>query len=145
MELAPVGEVEDVKSIDREPVTVPIVTYDKHLKKVVTKIKFVNDVAPGVARDMVRATDSRGIISAQAALDYVDACVHDDDREKWNALIRGADITDATVNELYTALGTHYVNRPFTKQSGSPDGPSPTKRTTPRAAKSPGSKKKISA
>jgi hypothetical protein len=145
MELEAVGEVEDVESIDKEPVIIPIVGYDNKKKKVVTKIAFVNDVAPGVARDMIRATDSRGIIQSLDALAYLDACVHEDSREEWDALIHGTDITSETINAVYTKLGTHYANRPFTKQSGSPAGQSSTKLTTPRAAKSQASKKKVSA
>ena len=145
MELAAVGEVEDVSSIDKEPVVIPIVGYDNKKKKTVTKIKFVNDVSPGVARDMARAVNSAGIISANDALDYVEACVHEDSRAAWDELIHGTDITTKTLLAVYTALGEHYANRPLTKPSGSRGGRSSTNPTTPAGAKSRASKNKVSA
>ena len=137
--LEPVGKVTDSKLRKAEPVSVPIVGYSKKGEEVETMIRFAGKLPAGVALDMIKVTDVNGNVDFNEALKYVDGCVIDDDREKWDKLIHDTDviIDQPILIAVYARLGEFYTGRFTKRRSGSRTGPSSTKQTSRPAARSP--------
>jgi hypothetical protein len=137
--LEPIGRVPDPSLLNDEPLIVPIVGYvEKTKEEVITEIRFVANVPIGAALDMIRATDANGNINPVAALDYIDKCVHPDDRASWETLLHDPKIIvqQSTLLAVYAAIGEFYAGRPLLQRSGSRDGRSSTKKTSQVAASS---------
>jgi hypothetical protein len=137
--LEPIGRVLDPTLINDDPLIVPIVGYvEKTKKEVVTEIRFVANVPIGAALDMIRATDANGNIDPVVALDYIDKCVHPDDRDSWDKLLHDPKIIvmQSTLLAVYAAIGEFYAGRPSKQRSGSRGGQSSTGKTSRAVAKS---------
>ena len=136
--LEPVGKVTDVKLRKAEPASVPIVGYSKKGLEVETIIRFAGKLPAGVALDMIKVTDINGNVDYNEALKYVDGCVLDDDREKWDKLVHDTDviIDQSTVLDVYVKLGEFYTGRFTKRRSGSRTGEPSTKPTSRPAARS---------
>ena len=136
--LEPIGRLSP-DQITTEPLEVPIIGYaEKTKKEVETVIRFVANVPIGAALDMIRATDQDGNINPVAALDYIDKCVHFDDRKKWDDLLHDPKIIvkQETLLAVYQAIGEFYAGRPSPQRSGSRGGRSSTDKTSRAAASS---------
>ena len=145
MELEAIGRVENPDDLDFTPLVIPIVGYSDDKKEVITKIRFVRVIPMGVSLDTFRATDADGNIGGTAALDYVDGCVHREDKHRWQELLHGTNVNveQSTIIEVYKALGAFYADRPTKQRSGSRSGPK-ARPTSQAAAKSRTSTKKNS-
>ena len=137
--LEPVGVIAEVKNRKAaEPVSVPIVGYSKKGAEVTTVIRFAGKLPAGVALDMIKVTDTLGNVDFNEAIKYVDGCVIDEDREKWNILVHDTEvIIDQTVLlAVYEKLGAFYTGRPTKQRSDSPTGARSTNTTSRPAARS---------
>ena len=128
----------DTKKRKVEPATVPIVGYNKKNAKVTTAIRFAGKLPAGVALDMIKVTDANGNVDYNEALKYVDGCVLDEDRAKWDKLVHDTDviIDQDTVLAVYARLGEFYTGRFTKRRSGSPTGERSTTSTSRSAANS---------
>lgn len=135
-ELKPIGRLSNLDDLDTEPLTVPIIGYTEDKQEVETKIRFVGTLPAGASLDMIRATDANGRISNAAALDYVDNCVHAEDKEAWDELLHGTAVIVriTTVLEVYQALAEFYTKRPTKRRPASVTGRPSTGATTRVAA-----------
>lgn len=130
--------VEIESTVDVEPVTIPFIgNTDKG--KVTTEIRFAGRLPAGVALDMIKVTDINGNVDFNAAIKYVDSCVIDEDRAKWEELVHSTEIIVEQSHLLaaYATLGEFYTKRPTKRRSDSRTGPSSTKATSRPAARSP--------
>lgn len=137
MRLEAIGRIADPKEIDTEVLELPIIGYtEKDKKEVETVINFVANASVGAVVDMNRAIDAKGNILPLAAIEFVDKCVHEGSRAKWDELLHDPKImvSQATMIEVYQKLCEVYANRPSLQRPGSRDGASPTKKTSRAAA-----------
>ncbi len=136
MRLQPVGEIKDLASLDFEPLIVPIIGYNAKKEAVVTDIRFVGQVPAGAAIDMIRNADAEGNVDFNGILAYVDGCVLEQDREKWDDLLHGTKVivVRQTLVDVYKAIAEFYTKRPIRQRSASSTGRSSTKPTSRAAA-----------
>jgi hypothetical protein len=123
---------------DSEPVTIPFVAV-KGEEKVTTAIRFAGRLPAGVALDMIKVTNAAGQVDFNAAVEYVDGCVLEEDRELWDELIHSTEIIVEQSHLLaaYAQLGEYYTNRPTKRRSVSRTGAASTKPTSRSAVHSP--------
>ena len=144
MELAPVGEIENLDELDVEPITVPIVGYSiPGKKKVVTRIRFRPTIPLAAAIDLAAATRANGNVPHAAVMRWVEASVLPDEIEAWREMISRADlaIEPETIVAVYQQLAEVYTARPTLRFSDSPGGSSSANGTSRAAARSRGSRK----
>ena len=139
MELDPVGRVEDVDQLDLEPVTIPIVGYERGTppNEVIERIRFRAVMPAGATFDVMRDMSASGGIAPREVLRYLDATVLPDDAEKLEAFLHSPtiEVRLRTMMEVHEQLMEFYSARPTMPRSASSGGGSGTKRTSQAASR----------
>jgi hypothetical protein len=139
MELEPIGRLEDVDELDLGPIVVPIVGYKNTTKgnvEVITKIRFKRRPPFKYLREKIaQGLDTTSMVGDDQ-VDFLTVIVDDEDKQKFLDLIFSEEIyvDYVTIRDVFKKVTETYAQRPTKQPSGSSNGPSPTKRTTGRAA-----------
>lgn len=124
-----------------EPVIVPVVGYNLDDEEVVFNLVCRPSIPLGIALDITRQShvNAKGqtIVPTSLALEYIDLCVSPEIADDWKAFLNSPDVMVdlETLADIYRTLSGYYTDRPSTQRSSSPNGVSPTKRTSSGVAR----------
>lgn len=133
-----VGRIDNIASLDMEPVILPMIGYTlDDQSEVIEEFKFRAWVPTAAEFAVVAAMGARGAVPFQLIKDWLVAAVMPDELERWEAFINRSDLIikkDAII-DAWRALDAYYTARPTVPSSGSSAGQSPVSKTSRGAAR----------
>ena len=144
--LEAIGRVEDVESLDFDPIIIPVIGYTEDKEEVEFEAYFRPFEPTGQALNVLRVMDQDGDVPAKVAIAYLDACILAGHQDAWREFLDRPDVYvhQDTLVGLYKTIVEFYTARPTSQPSDSPTGPGQHGKTSRAAASSKGSTSRAS-
>ena len=124
MRLQEIGRVADPRSLNLEPIVVPVVAYTRDYQAREIELEFHPMAPTQAALEMIGSTDEKGDVTISVAFSYLQRCMLPESLERWQKFLADPDleVPPQTVVGVYQGVCEVYAGRPTERQSDSPAG-----------------------